>query len=107
VDSGHSDTAIKEGMTDKATFVRHAMRLRRFFAVAVVLMLCSIPFYPRATFVGWILFIGTWALLLWQLRCWNCGARLLKDGGSHLQMRKMGPLRWDMHRHKTCGAELS
>jgi hypothetical protein len=94
-------------MADKAAFVRHVRHLRWQMWGAVILMLCSVFFYPRAAFIGWTLFVAVWGLLLWRLRCWNCGVRLFEDGGSHLEMRKTSTFRWTLQRHKTCGAELS
>lgn len=93
-------------MVDKFNFVRRSKRLRIAFTGAALLMFVLTPFYPRETFIGWIVFVLLSLIPLARLRCWNCGERLLKDGGSHIEYCRTGVVTWDMCRHKTCGAEL-
>ena len=75
--------------------------------LAFMIVACATPLlHPALQLLLWITFFPICALVLWRLRCWNCGDRLLRDGGAHLEMCKTGVLRWDMCRHKTCGADL-
>ena len=97
---------LQRVMDDKIAFVRHSKRLRLIIFVAGLIMLCTMPFYPRAGFAGWTVFVIMFMIPLARLRCWNCGERLLKDGGSHIEYCKTGILTWDICHHKTCGAEL-
>jgi len=55
----------------------------------------------------WAAFMPVWLVLLWRLRCWNCRQRLMKDGAAHIEWRGPRWFRWNIARHKTCGAELS
>lgn len=93
-------------MGDKAAFIRRSKLLRFTFTVAALLMFCLMPFYPRVGFIGWAAFIALFMLPLARFRCWKCGERLLKDGGSHIEYYRTGAVTWDICRHKTCGAEL-
>jgi hypothetical protein len=72
----------------------------------MIALFAALVLYPSAMPFLWAIFLPIWMVLLWRLRCWNCGERLLRHGGSHVEMCKTGLLRWDMCRHKTCGAEL-
>ena len=93
-------------MEPKTSFIRHAKRLRLFMYTFVVAMFAAAALRPSALLFLWIVFLPVWMQLIWRLRCWNCGERLLRNGGAHLEMCKTGVLRWNMCRHKTCGAEL-
>lgn len=72
----------------------------------MVALFATATLRPSATLFLWVIFLPIWTASLWRLRCWNCGDRLLRDGGSHLELYKIGIVRWDICRHKTCGAEL-
>lgn len=94
-------------MTDKAAFVQHWKRLQLLMGAFAVLNLATI-FLNRAFLpVIWIVFLPVWMVLLWRLRCWNCGQRLMKDGGAHIEWRGHRFSKWKLARHKTCGADLS
>ena len=93
-------------MPDKASFVRHAKRLRWMLIGFGLIVAASALIYPPAMIVDWVLFLPVWLVLLWRLRCWNCGERLLKDGAAHLEMCRTGRFDIEMCRHKTCGASL-
>lgn len=93
-------------MDAKASFVRHARSLRWLMIAFMIVLFVAAALRPSVMLFLWGSFLPIWAALLWRLRCWNCGDRLLRDGGSHLEMCRTGVVRWDMCRHKTCGADL-
>jgi hypothetical protein len=93
-------------LTPKQAFIRRTTMLRRMILAGVIVFLSISFFDQRLAFIGWLLFVACGAAILWRLRCWNCGERLLKDGGAHLGMCKTGFASWRMCRHKTCGADL-
>ena len=93
-------------MDAKASFIRHARRLRWLMTAFMIALFASAAMRPATMPFLLAMFLPLWIVLLWRLRCWSCGDRLLRDGGAYLQMCKTGAVRWDMCRHKTCGAEL-
>ena len=89
-------------MTERAQFLRHWKRLQVLFAAFVVTTFVTFVIRPDALLWVCSALVFVWGLLIFRLRCWKCGERLMKRGGAHLQMQ--GPR---MVRHKTCGAELA
>ena len=77
--------------------------MRLFVALFVVVMLGTATISPHWLWLDWAVFMPIWIAVLWRWRCWNCGERLLKSGGAHIEMGKNGRL----IRHKTCNADLS
>ena len=61
---------------------------------------------PSAGFIAWIIGVVSLMFLMWRLRCWNCGRRLLSNAGSEIEWERIGLVRWRPCRHKTCGARL-
>ncbi len=56
--------------------------------------------------IVWIVEVAALTILMWRLRCWNCGNRLLKNAGTEIEWEKVGMIDWRPCRHKACGAPL-
>ena len=57
-------------------------------------------------FVVWIIEVAGLTILMWRLRCWNCGRRLLSNAGTEIKWERVGLPGWESCRHTTCGARL-
>jgi hypothetical protein len=89
-------------MTDRTEFVRYWKRMQKFFGAVMIATVAAFFLYPQAMPWLWAAILPVWLVLMLRLRCWNCGERLLKDGGSHIEWKG-----YRLVRHKSCGAELS
>ena len=95
------------GMANKDAFNRDWKRLQLMLVGAVIVCLAVLAFSAVVAASLWVGFVALIAVLIWRLRCWNCGERLLKDGAGHIEWRGSSVLKWKPARHKSCGAELS
>ena len=93
-------------MGDKEAFLRRSKRLRWVLAAFVSVYLFTLFIEPDLVLMEWAIFLPFWGCSVSKLRCWSCGDRLLKNGGSEIEYCRVGLLNWDMCRHKTCGATL-
>ena len=89
-------------MSNRVEFVLHWKRLQKFFAAVMIATFAAFFLYREALPWLWATFLPVWMILMLRLRCWNCGERLLKDGGGHIDWNG-----YRLKRHKSCGAELS
>ena len=89
-------------MTERAQFLRHWRRLQGLLVAFLVTTFVTLMLKPDALIWVCSALVAVWGLLIFRLRCWKCGERLMKSGGAHLQMEGSR-----MVRHKTCGAELA
>ena len=92
-------------MTDKASFVRQAKRLRWMIIGFVSVLFISTFVYPPAMIIAYAA-LPVLLMVLLRLRCWNCGEQLMKNGGVHIEMCRTSRFKMEMCRHKTCGASL-
>lgn len=93
-------------MTSKDAFVQRWKLLQALLVVFVLITLAASLFYAAALPWLWAGLLPIFAIFIFRLRCWNCGERLTRDGGAHIEWSRKGPFNWK-RRHKRCGAELS
>lgn len=87
-------------------FVRRFWRTQVVMAICAAAFLGSLFFGDRAMLIAAVLVFPLVWIVIWRVRCWNCGKRLARCGLGEIEYRPVMGLRCLPARHVTCGAKL-